>query len=93
MPGEKSLGLISALSLGLGASKPWAPQSATAPRLGDSAALASRAARGGGRHVVSQGSRPSLVVPAEDMDLDRLDLNPRIVAAVKKGVFADVSVT
>ena len=42
---------------------------------------------------VSQGSRPSLVVPAEEMDLDQLDLHPRIVAAVKKGVFADVYVT
>ncbi|XP_055412148.1 DNA repair protein XRCC3 isoform X1 [Bubalus kerabau] len=48
------------------------------------------AARGGGRHIVSQGSRPSLVVPAEDMDLDQLDLNPRIVAAVKKAKLRSV---
>ncbi|XP_070333851.1 DNA repair protein XRCC3 isoform X2 [Odocoileus virginianus] len=39
---------------------------------------------------VSQGSRPSLVVPAEEMDLDRLDLHPRIIAAVKKAKLRSV---
>lgn len=28
--------------------------------------------------------------PAEEMDLDQLDLNPRIIVAVKKGIFTDV---
>ncbi|XP_042091518.1 DNA repair protein XRCC3 isoform X2 [Ovis aries] len=32
----------------------------------------------------------SLVVPAEEMDLDRLDLNPRIIAAVKKAKLRSV---
>uniref|UniRef100_A0A8C6DDM3 DNA repair protein XRCC3 n=1 Tax=Moschus moschiferus TaxID=68415 RepID=A0A8C6DDM3_MOSMO len=40
--------------------------------------------------LVSQASHPSLVAPAEEMDLDRLDLNPRIIAAVKKAKLRSV---
>ncbi|XP_055274607.1 DNA repair protein XRCC3 isoform X3 [Moschus berezovskii] len=40
--------------------------------------------------LVSQASHPSLVAPTEEMDLDRLDLNPRIIAAVKKAKLRSV---
>lgn len=63
------------------------------PRLRHSAALGSRAARGDDKRVrirVPGNSSISVVTPLKKMDVDQLDLNPRIIAAVKKGAFADV---
>ncbi|XP_043345281.1 DNA repair protein XRCC3 isoform X4 [Cervus canadensis] len=85
--GDLSAGPGTGVSRALGPTVAWCPQARSLSWHSPPGPL-ERAA--GTSEPASQGGRPSLAVPAEEMDLDRLDLHPRIITAVKKAKLRSV---